>query len=157
MLIDFPTIRQPLDGNSCLPVCVYSVLTYKGYDVSLDDVSDWCGESVLGCIWDEALIGLRDNGFDVVEILTDHEARMLEVVRGDVIASEPIIITVINPLLAMSGDHAVVVIGFSDDINAVGYPGVYYMDPLKGEIVFDEPGILWSWWSFAGYRAFVVG
>jgi hypothetical protein len=120
MLSDLPASRQPSGSNSCLSVCVHSVLRYRGHHVSLDQVAELCGEDVLGCMWDIALSGLSENGFDVEQIVSDHEEKLLEIVRGEVLDPEPVIITIIDPSLELSGDHAVVVVGLSDQMNAMG-------------------------------------
>ncbi len=101
--------------------------------------------------------GLREAGFDVEPLTgtTFHEAEnLLRAIAADEDDPQPVIVTLQNPRIRMSGDHAVAVIGI--ETNAAGQEVVSYLDPLTGAIESDASGDFWLFWSAARQLAFVL-
>jgi hypothetical protein len=160
VIANFPTLRQPLGSNSCLPTAVCAILRWLDTDVTLDEVSEWCSEDPEGCILDIAIAGLSDAGIEMEELNAPTDAEREALVRLTVTDEEnaqPILVTLQNPLLMTTGDHAVVLLGIrSVQVESNSYEIVEYMDPLSGEIKQDITGIFWEYWAFAGQRAFII-
>ncbi len=98
MIENFLPLRQAPGSNSCLPTCVRAVLLWLHYPATLDEVSEWCHEGILGCLWTEALDGLTDAGFIVDELRERTYAweRLRERV-DDPDDPQPVIVTVQMP------------------------------------------------------------
>ena len=159
MHADFRPLRQPPSRNSCLPTVVRAVLHWHGVQASPDEVSEWCQEESKGCLLDLAIDGLREAGFEVEELTAPTEAEMISLLREAVTSEDdyqPVIVTLQNPALGTTLDHAVVVIhiGQGQDLDISNT--VEYMDPLTGEIEKDSTGMFWSYWYYAGQRAFIL-
>ncbi len=158
MIENFPQLRQATGSNSCLPTAVRAVLRWQGQVPSQEDVSEWCQEGILGCLWTDALDGLADAGFTVDEIRERTEADAWERLREIVDYPDdpqPVIVTLQMPFRDFNGDHAVVVIGIISDGNH-GSESVTYMDPLSGGLERVTKREFVDYWNMADSRAFVI-
>src|SRR5882724_3878689 len=111
MVSHFLPLRQPLGSNSCFPTTVLAILLWHGETVTLEEVSEWCLEDQDGCVLDLALDGLREAGIDIEELIAheEEEARsQLQSIVGNEEDAQPVIVTLKNPFLPVTGDHAVV-------------------------------------------------
>ncbi|WP_309718977.1 cysteine peptidase family C39 domain-containing protein [Armatimonas sp.] len=147
MIANFPCRRQR--GNfDCLLAAVGAVLEWQGTASSATELARWCGAQPGGCYWDDAVDGLAEAGFELHELL-----EISEVISFVEDASEPfpvVLAVILDPRQLQSGsDHAVVVVGVSEEI-------VSFMDPVTGDIRQLSEGQFWQAWDFAGKKAFAI-
>ena len=138
MITNFPLLQQSPGSNGCLPTAVRAVLLWAGERVTAAEVSEWCGEDSNGCLLDLAVDGLRIAGIDVQELTAPTEAEALELLRTTIMDEDnplPVVITLLNPFLAVPLDHAVVLVGVEQTFTLTGeYETVTFMDPLTGRL-----------------------
>ena len=121
MILDVPRRRQP-DGVTCLPTCVWCVLTFQGYRVDLDDVIEACRLDTLGASDELALQSLREQ-WDIDEVREFDRSS----IRDALDDSRPLILTYeVGEVGLHSLGHAVVICGATDD-------AIVVMDPLFGD------------------------
>jgi hypothetical protein len=162
MIANFTPLRQSPGSNSCLPTTVRAVLRWQGYLASEDEVSEWCRESILGCLWSEALDGLAEAGFTIDELrgeirAVEDDLGALRTIVEDTEDPQPVIVTVQEPFRDFNGDHAVVVIGFAPSIEDGNEREiVIYMEPLSGTLEQDTADHFGQCWSQADNRAFTI-
>ena len=102
MIADFSPLRQAPGSNSCLPTAVRAALRWQGYSASQEEVSEWCHESILGCLWSEALDGLADAGYTIDELreyggLVGDDLASLRIIVEDRDDPQPVIVTLQEP------------------------------------------------------------
>jgi hypothetical protein len=159
-----PCVQQPPGSNSCLPSAVLPVLMWHhdqqtpDSELNLETVSRWCGETDDGCLLDLAMTRLDEAGWTVEDHSDAEEEEIRRLLRDDDHYA-PLVVTVMNPYLPASMDHAVVLF----DVLEEGEPGrngiremVAFMDQLTGNSVAAESGFFWQCWDFAGRRAFRI-
>lgn len=162
MIQNFTPLHQEPGSNSCLPTCVRAVLQWQDHSISQGDVSDWCGESILGCLWSDALAGLDDAGFTVDELRGlsgpgEDDLAELRAIVQDEDAPQPVIVTVQEPFRDQNGDHVVVLLGFTvEDADQGAEESIVYMDPLSGALERDTAEHFLRCWRQADKRAFTV-
>lgn len=96
---------------------------------------------------------MRAVGFDV-EDFTAEEMETIRETVNDADEPTPVIVTLQDPVLALTMDHAVVLLGMERD--ATGSENVTVMDPLTGSIETHSFARFWTYWDFAGQCAFVI-
>ena len=118
----------------------------------------WCQETAKGCFLDAALEGLRNAGFDVIEIVEPSEDAE-EALRQHFVEdeAEPVLVTLLNSIFSGFQDHAVVVTDIRRISTLEGVKEIVeYMDPLVGDLVEENKGAFWYYWASAGQRAFIL-
>jgi ABC-type bacteriocin/lantibiotic exporter with double-glycine peptidase domain len=63
-MLKVPCERQ-LDDASCLPTCIYAVLSYKGEPISYEEIAQACSLDPLGAVFEIAIDGVQQAEFDV--------------------------------------------------------------------------------------------
>jgi hypothetical protein len=58
--------RRKQDSDvTCLPTCVWAVLTFEGFDVAYEDILEACRMDERGAVLELAIQGLAEAGWDV--------------------------------------------------------------------------------------------
>ncbi len=158
MIVDFPLLQQPPGSNSCLPSVVRAVLLWYGRQITSEEVAELCLERSGGCVLDRALENLGQAGFDVEELQASEDMSAAETLLAVVMDEDdpqPVIVTLINALVTVEMDHAVVITSIIRQQGSERYTTMY-MDPLSGRIETETTGMFWIWWEYAGQRAFTI-
>jgi len=133
-MLDIPRRRQP-NAVTCLPTCVWCVLTFHGYSVDLDDIIEACRLDSLGASDELALQILREQ-WDVEEV---HEFDPA-FIRDALDDSRPLILTYnVAELGIHTLGHAVVICDATEGAITVMDPsfGDYYTLSWKdAELLF---------------------
>ena len=117
--------RKQESDVTCLPTCVWAVLTFEGFDVSYQDVREACRMDQRGSVLELAIQGLSEAGWDV-EFAQSLDSQSI----AEQLSEE-------RPLIAVIGErslrerrlaHAVVICELKEDQLVV-------MDPAVGEYV----------------------
>jgi ABC-type bacteriocin/lantibiotic exporter with double-glycine peptidase domain len=117
-----PCFRQP-DPVACLPACVWSVLTYQGYQVSFDAIREMCSLDRKGANIEVAMLGLSRADWDLRVVEPIEPATLMEALDED----QPVIVTLsTEEMLFEEAAHAVVVCGLDGE-------SVTVMDPAAGD------------------------
>lgn len=123
-MLRVPLLRQP-DDVSCLPACVWSVLTYAGNQVDYEAIEAACRLDQFGAVQELAIQALREAGWDV-EVLDGFE---LETIRLAIQEDRPLILCLdLGNMRPRRFLHAVVVCDLAPR-------SVRVMDPALGAYV----------------------
>ena len=153
MITDFPCEEQQ-SGWSCLPFAVRSVLASYEMDFPLESIYRWCRAGQDGipgaCRWRDAVDGLLARFPDSEEITGGAWDTVCDAL---VLNEEPVIVTISDPTAPeFRADHAVVVLGFSDESGDV----LLLCDPESGDIGEMSTTAGKRWWDTPGGRAFIL-
>lgn len=117
-MLRVPFVLQP-DAVTCLPSCIFAALQCQGHSIEYEDIEQICKLDHRGAVPDIAIAAIREDGWDVEEIVNFEITRLREAIDDGI----PIVARVnIKGYSGEAFDHAVVVCDIAED-------EVVYMDP----------------------------